>query len=195
MEALESVGADAQRDGASERRPLRNVGRTTLLDDLAFSQDKAGDFEGAVKTAQAALAVDPDDAAALAAMAFAHGSRGDRPAMLSALGRAAALDPRFKRSLMSAMSPPPDAVFLFPGEPEPAGVAELPLKPPRQGRDAPPLGWGAWIGAAVLSCLSGWALSRRRATRSAAGRSAATGQRNGRTASPTAIAPASTTRA
>lgn len=98
-------------------------GNLHLLNAKATAQNKLKDFKGALATADEALDVDDQDAAAHANKAFALGGLGDRAGMIASLRAAAALDPRFEAALKAALAD--DAAGLFGGKG--GGLAKLPL--------------------------------------------------------------------
>lgn len=149
-------GEDAQVIALCDEASTEFPGNTNLLNAKATAQNKLRDFKGALATANEALDIDPDNAAAHANRAFALGGLGDRAGMIAALRRAAALDPRFEAALKAALAA--DAAGLFDAKP----AFKLPALP-----------MAVWIGvpavAGFLIMLIVVLLARRRQPEAAPG--------------------------
>ncbi|MBI5247848.1 MAG: protein kinase [Elusimicrobia bacterium] len=119
-----------------------------LLGSKAYAENRAKRYRDALATSNAFIEADPRNPLGYAYRAHAYGGLGDKDAMMSDIGRAASMDPRFQKAAADAaalqLPSSADILFMFPGEDpvdSPAAAA------------APRRSFGLVLGAGLLGGL------------------------------------------
>ena len=124
-------------------------GNLVLLNTKALAENRTRRWSDALATSEQMVAAAPRSAWGYAHRAHARGGLGDRASMLSDIGRAAAIDPRFREiaEAVAGLQIPPesDILFLFPGE----GAMGGPGSPGGEAAPGRSRAFGVLVGAGI----------------------------------------------